>query len=624
MSFTARAIALDLARRLAPLAPLAPLALLVAFASFACVLTASRPAAADATALLPVSGVLSSAGGGPVADGAYVFLVKLYDAADAEVFVWDDAVAGVPVQSGFFHFLLGGTVGKTMPEALLTAGKPLWLGIQVGSDPELARQPLRDVPRAFFAHVAAVASAVDCSGCLSDAMIADGTISGQKVAFTFAGSGSKGGPANEALHAVEADHAVAADTAVEAGHAATADSAKLADSAKQADFAKNAENATSADEALAAAKLQCSGCVSLDQLGADVAGGFVSTKGGTVQGELVVDGSLNLGASSIKGGRFAAIDIAAVPCDGAGVGRVAFGSVKTRLYFCDGSAWQRITICAESCPPASTVACGAAIVNDCGDSECVGKGSACPGGAPCVDDKCVGPGESAQSAAASCKALLAAVPGIASGVYWLDPDGADVAFDPFKARCNMDLEGGGWTLAGRFNLNATGTSFGGVVWRADNDVNVDYLNAADDDAIFGVGHLSRDKVVKLTTIGDRKMMTYVKQHSTQKYKYCWNHYAAGPDSNWSFVGGKSSGPTKGSCGKLGWDAGFTCGATSTSCASHDANYTMDGHWMHANGLNQGTLSGTVQTYCGDNSTSGIGSSGAATGARRGTCYLYVR
>ena len=46
--------------------------------------------------------------------------------------------------------------------------------------------------------------------------------------------------------------------------------------------------------------------------------------------------------------------------------------------------------------------------------------------------------------------------------------------------------------------------------------------------------------------------------------------------------------------------------------------------MHANGLNQGTLSGTIQTYCGGNSTSGIGHSAAATGDRRGTCYLYAR
>jgi len=222
--------------------------------------------------------------------------------------------------------------------------------------------------------------------------------------------------------------------------------------------------------------------------------------------------------------------------------------------------------------------------------------------------------------ALTCLDLKTTMRATSTGFYYINPEGSGGV----KVYCEMDLEGGGWTLVGKFNLNKTGPTVGGITWRADNDVNLDYLAAPDNDAVINAGHLSRDRTVAIANLGERKMMNFIKQHTSQKNKYCWNHYSAGVDSNWSYVSGSSGSPGVGSCGKLGWGYGNSCGATSTSCSGYDANYTMDSHWMHANGLNSGTLSGVIQTYCGDNSTSGIGSSGAATGDRRGTCYLYAK
>jgi hypothetical protein len=367
--------------------------------------------AVTSAATLPVQGILRAAGGGPVADGTYVVVASLYDAPDAPKHVWQELQKKVAVGGGFFAFNLG--TATPVDDKLLLAGKPLWLGVQVGGDDELPRVALQGAPKAWHATVAA---GLDCSGC----------IQGAHVGFAYAGSQSKGGPADEALHAKNAD---------------MADTAKTAESAKVADAAKAAEVAAKAESAAIASVLQCTGCVTLQHLHQDVANGFVSTKGGTIDGKLTVAKGLALGSSVIEGGRFEAGDVAKTACAPEHLGRMLVDGASKRLYFCDGGKFRKLLWCTGECKAQVLVPCGQPIVDDCGDpGQCTGKGTLCAPGEVCGNGKCAALGESPESAAASCKALLDAKPGTPDGSYWIEGAGGQA---PAKLPC--DMKNGGWT-----------------------------------------------------------------------------------------------------------------------------------------------------------------------------------
>ncbi len=371
-------------------------------------LTILLSAASAAAAVLPAVGVLRTAAGGPVADGDYVLVVRLYDALEAEVPVWEHIILDAAVSDGYFALMIG--EAKPIPDALLESGQPLWLQVQVASDPPFPRTPLRDVARAYYAAAAGKglfpyaastepggsATGLDCSGCLVGGHIAAGTIESKHVSFTYAASDSKDGPA---LNALEADHALAAD---EAKHADLADSAKVADSA------------TTAEEALVAGKamkLDCTGCVTAAMLAPDMQGAWVPAAGGTFAGALTVDAAL-----SVKGATTFAADVdhgwhpslqfrvqnAAKPpagCDAAHAGGMYFDTELSALRLCNGQTW----LVATAFNPIGTQ------------------------GAP----------------AKSCAAILSADPTSKTGNWWIDPVAADPK-DAFEVACDMETEGGGW------------------------------------------------------------------------------------------------------------------------------------------------------------------------------------
>ena len=131
------------------------------------------PLAAHA-AVLPVTGLLTTPGGAPAADGNYVMTFHLYDATDAQVAIFSETHLNVAVQSGTFAVEVGEVQpALPLPVGQLAALPSVWVGVQVAGDPELPRAALRPVLRA---ERAAVAESLGCTGCVTADHLAPGLL----------------------------------------------------------------------------------------------------------------------------------------------------------------------------------------------------------------------------------------------------------------------------------------------------------------------------------------------------------------------------------------------------------------------------------------------------------------
>jgi len=56
------------------------------------------------------------------------------------------------------------------------------------------------------------------------------------------------------------------------------------------------------------------------------------------------------------------------PCGPGNAGMLYFDTDTNRLMLCDGTSYQSLRVCSDTCPDSSTFACGLEVANDCGES----------------------------------------------------------------------------------------------------------------------------------------------------------------------------------------------------------------------------------------------------------------
>ena len=397
-----------------------PMARLAGFASLAVALC--QPSAASAAeAPIVVQGALRTAGGGPVADGSYGLTLKLYAAADAADALWGEAATAVAVAQGLFVHVLGSSDLATAPAQALFVDHPgLWIGVRVGSDPELPRLPLGAVPyarRALHADVAAHAGTtdkaldLDCVGC----------VGANHVSFTWAASNQKDGAAVDLACSGCVGSGEIASGAVTVDHLGAGSVGGDALAVNYAGSDSKGGTATTAKVALTAEELNCSGCIGQVHLEAGLLAKLLAPATTVALGGVIVGAHLDVdlkGTLGVQGADFLASsggklggdldldsnkllgvrleDVEKLPaCDAASAGRLVFVPGQKRFYGCTGESWE----------PLNTGAVG-----------------------------------SEGNPALSCKALLAAGGGKGSGAYWIKPGAEEV-----QVWCDMETGGGGWT-----------------------------------------------------------------------------------------------------------------------------------------------------------------------------------
>ena len=437
---------------------------------------------------LPIGsqGVLRTQGGGPVVDGNYVMVFSLYENEAAKATLWQEVQLKVVVGGGLFATALGAEGGKSpLADDFFAQHPQPWLGVAVGSDPELPRQPLWMVPTATYA-----VSAGKLTGLLNGTQIAAGTLPVEAMGFNWAAGASKGGPALDlqCSGCIQTGHLspdvlkpyakisqLAAYAQIEGKN--TFEDVNIFNSA--VGFGKTPQNGCMIDVASA----QSAACMDgIPALWTKIVADAVEMDKAAVDGQLVYRKD-DKNAYMFKGGKWRKIlfeaicgdKVVEVPeeCDDGNAANddSCTGTCKNNVCG-DGFLYKGIEECDDK-NVVNTDACVACKLAKCGDGFVLQGGETCDGsdlaGQSCASVKgasytgvlacaadckafdtkgCKGVLGSADNPALSCKAILDAGASKGNGLYTLNPGG--VAFDTY---CDMTVDGGGWTLVASVHEN---------------------------------------------------------------------------------------------------------------------------------------------------------------------------
>lgn len=111
-------------------------------------------------AQLSYQGFLADAAGDPVADGPHLIQFRIWDAESGGTALWDSNYRTINTTDGLFSYNLGDTVA--LDPAICQTNSDLWVGVKVGTDPELSpRTKLTSVAYAMSADHAGFADSID-------------------------------------------------------------------------------------------------------------------------------------------------------------------------------------------------------------------------------------------------------------------------------------------------------------------------------------------------------------------------------------------------------------------------------------------------------------------------------
>jgi len=200
-------------------------------------------------------------------------------------------------------------------------------------------------------------------------------------------------------------------------------------------------------------------------------------------------------------------------------------------------AWQD---CDDTDPTSTTMAVD-------GDCDGVPTSEDCDDADPSSSDDL---GSTSGCPASSCAAIKIARPDATSGYFWVDPT-TTVSVDPFEVYCDLETDGGGWTLAVVINssnsdhidINAVGTI------GYPEDLSTAKLSDYQINLLSGSDGLPGDSVYRFTCNEQTDYLRYeMGWNSTAlngdadfTYRYVCDTYSpCVPDRNWSYYDGGTS------------------------------------------------------------------------------------